>query len=114
MRYARLENNIVMEIIDFNPLGIFSLDLIFVECDDLSVQQGWVYDNGIFNKPITYIEITEEQKQAIISQLYSLDKIINRTQEQLIQDNNLICTHQPILDAIAEKEALREQLRLLV
>jgi len=49
MRYARLENNKVMEVINFNPTGRFTEELSsqFIECDD-SVQQHMIYNNNEF------------------------------------------------------------------
>ena len=49
-------------------------------------------------------------KARILAELAELDKVISRTQEQFMIDNNLICTYQPILDAIARKQVLREAL----
>jgi hypothetical protein len=50
--YARVENGIVMEIIDFNPEGRFTDEIVaqFVECPDGTLQ-GYVYSNGTFSDP---------------------------------------------------------------
>lgn len=48
-KYARIENGIVVEVIDFNPLGRFTDEIVsqFTECP-LEVAQGWKHENGKF------------------------------------------------------------------
>lgn len=57
MKWARVENNEVMEITDINPDGRFHPSLIWVECP-ADVQQGYIRDNEVF-KPV------EKAEQAI-------------------------------------------------
>lgn len=52
MKWARIENNVVMEIIDFDPVGRFHPDLIWVECPE-NCEQRWTYIDGQFNTPIS-------------------------------------------------------------
>ena len=110
MRYARIENNKVMEIIDFNPVGRFTEEIVaqFVECDE-TVEQNDIYENGIFAIPV----ITIDEKQIIINQLLQLDLIIPRVLEDIIAQGNFTL-HQSKLDIISQKEFLRQQLQELV
>lgn len=50
MKWARVENNEVMEITGINPDGRFHPSLIWVECP-ADVQQGYIRDSGVF-KPV--------------------------------------------------------------
>lgn len=56
MRYARLVNNVVVEVIDFNPQGCFTDEIVqqFAECPD-NVEQGWTYDNDVWTPPLPSI-----------------------------------------------------------
>ena len=47
MKYARIENNTVCELIDFEPEGKFHSSLIWVACDE-GIQEGWIYDGEYF------------------------------------------------------------------
>lgn len=48
--WARLENNVVMELTDIDPEGRFHPSLVWVECQE-DTQQGYIYDNGAFTPP---------------------------------------------------------------
>lgn len=52
-KYARLENNIVMEIIDFNPKGKFTPEIVsqFVECNGNTTQR-MIYNKGVYEAPM--------------------------------------------------------------
>ena len=58
MRYARIENNRVRELIGFDPAGLFNPALIWVECNDDAVAAGWQYDAETGFAP--YIPSAEE------------------------------------------------------
>jgi len=50
--YARVENGIVMELINFNPEGCFTEEIFaqFIACPE-GTQQNWLYANGTFTAP---------------------------------------------------------------
>ncbi|KLU15414.1 MULTISPECIES: hypothetical protein [Xenorhabdus] len=48
--WARLENNIVIELTDIDPAGRFHPLLIWVECP-AGIPSGYVYKNGKFIQP---------------------------------------------------------------
>ncbi|MBL4761291.1 MAG: hypothetical protein JKY93_01160 [Gammaproteobacteria bacterium] len=52
--FARLENNIVMEVMDVEMLPEFHPDLIWVTCTS-EVGEGFIYDNSIFIDPESLI-----------------------------------------------------------
>lgn len=57
MRYARIENNTVAEFYttELPIYNIFHADLVWVQCEDMSVQTGYLYDSisGVFSpKPV--------------------------------------------------------------
>lgn len=45
--WARLENNVVMELTDIDPEGRFHPSLIWIVCP-ADVQQGYIQENGEF------------------------------------------------------------------
>jgi hypothetical protein len=52
--WARVENGVVMEVIDFNPQGCFTEEIVaqFVEVlSGIQAQPNWTYSNGIFAAP---------------------------------------------------------------
>lgn len=48
--WARLENNVVMELTDIDPEGRFHPSLIWVECPE-DTQYGYIYDGTNFYPP---------------------------------------------------------------
>lgn len=112
MKYARIENNTVMEIVEFDPKGRFvkEIEEQFQHCDE-SVQVNDIFENGIYRKP----EIVVDRKQEILYRLAELDQYIDRPKENLIRFN-MSQGYQPYqkeLDVINEKESLRQQLQEL-
>ncbi len=69
--FARLENNIVMEILDVETLPNFHPDLIWVACGG-GVAQGFIHDNGVFTDPETLITADDVRPQKLrkISSMY--------------------------------------------
>lgn len=61
--YARIENGIVAEIIDFDPSGKFHSSLLWVECDN-SVGVGYSYLDDVFSPPIPETQTVESQRKA--------------------------------------------------
>ncbi|WP_416776578.1 hypothetical protein ACNFJN_16280 [Xenorhabdus budapestensis] len=49
-KWARLENNIVIELTDTDPAGRFHPLLIWVECP-VGIPAGYIYENGKFVQP---------------------------------------------------------------
>lgn len=50
MRYARIENEAVVEFIDFDPTDKFHPSLVWISCDE-TVEIGWSYVDGVFSEP---------------------------------------------------------------
>lgn len=50
MKYARIENGLVAEIIHTDPAGLFHPSRVWVECPD-NVAEGWSYDGEGFAPP---------------------------------------------------------------
>lgn len=57
MNYARIENGVVLEVINFNPDGCFHPSLTWVGCSD-DVLVLWLYDGTAFTAPVID-EVTE-------------------------------------------------------
>ena len=67
MKWARIENEKVVEIIDFDPKGRYhpSIEKQFIECDD-TIEQHYEYKNKKFSKPaIVVIEEKPKRKDKI-------------------------------------------------
>lgn len=47
-KWARIDNGVVAELVNTDPTGVYSSDLIFVECNNNDVTVGWLYANGQF------------------------------------------------------------------
>jgi hypothetical protein len=63
--WARVENGIVRELIDFDPKGCFTDEIMaqFVECPD-GTEQGWNYLNGTFSAPAPVTEAVQKPSAA--------------------------------------------------
>lgn len=51
---ARIENNVVVEILDLDPFPPFHPSLVWVDCDE-SVQCGDLYEDGTFSTPVPVV-----------------------------------------------------------
>jgi hypothetical protein len=82
-KYARVENGMVREIIDFNPEGRFTQEIVsqFVKCDD-SVKQHFTYSNNEFHEPVPP-EIVEVKQPSLEEQLNSLKSQMLALEEQI-------------------------------
>lgn len=77
MRYARIEDNTVMELFstDKDISTLFHPDLVWVQCEDASVQTGYLYDSisGVFSpKPV---DPNIEKNARIVTIMAELDDI---------------------------------------
>lgn len=73
MKYARIDNDVVAEIIDFSPVGKFVSAMIWIECDD-TVLVGMDYSEGEFTmsdqfKLDNYAELRKHTYPSIGDQL---------------------------------------------
>ena len=50
--WARIENNLVVELTDIDPYGRFHSDMIWVPCVERA-QVGWIYDGSTLSDPET-------------------------------------------------------------
>lgn len=48
--WARIENNVLMELTDIDPTGRYHDSLIWVECPP-DTQRGYIYNSGEFTPP---------------------------------------------------------------
>lgn len=84
MKYARIENGEVREIIDFNPKGYFvkNIEEQFVECNEDTEQHDIIVDNK-FIKPIPKIHTQEELNQIILNEINEEHKGLLRLVEDI-------------------------------
>jgi len=70
MKYARIENGEVREIINFNPKGKFvkEIEEQFVKCST-DTKQNDIYEDGIFTTPLPKTLTQEEINHQITSEL---------------------------------------------
>ena len=61
MKWARIENGAVVEILERDPQDLFNPRLEFAECADL-VRCGWLYSNGEFMPPPSADALLEPEK----------------------------------------------------
>lgn len=71
MKYGRIEGDLVVEIIDFNPSGKFNESLVWIKVPE-NCETGWVVTDGKVKQPeISQAELTEqaeEIKQILITE----------------------------------------------
>lgn len=77
MKWARIENDKVMEIIDFDPKGRYHPDIEkqFVECDD-TAEQHYEYKNKKFSKPVSPIIVEQPKVKTKTEKL--IEKLIKK------------------------------------
>jgi len=63
--WARLENNIVKEVINFDPTDKFTSDLIWVKCDE-TAKEFMVFENGSFREPDTPVDIRPYNEKRVL------------------------------------------------
>lgn len=77
MKFARIENDIVVEILNAFALPDFHPDLIWVENVPDEVQEGWLYDGSSFSDPDTALTADEVRDEKIDSLNALYDEKIN-------------------------------------
>jgi hypothetical protein len=79
MRYARIEDGEVKEVINFNPKGCFVESIVnqFIECDE-DITQKHIYKDGKFEKKKEKTLTKDEINQGIIYEL-------NQSNEKLVR-----------------------------
>ena len=113
MRYARIENGIVKEIIDFNPKGKFTKEIEqqFVQCTE-TVEQNFIYKNGKFEKKKEKELNKEEKNNIIVQQIKETDsdllQLIEDIAEWVESKGFIIPTHQKAL--IEQRKLKRDQI----
>lgn len=73
-KYARIENNTVLEIIDFDPTGKFHPMLLWVPCSD-DTKEHDTYNDGVFVPRVEPVVQTPEEVRAAL--------LANATPEEL-------------------------------
>ena len=65
-KWARIQDDMVMEVTDIDPAGRFHSDLVWVECpSDTSYHDG--FKNGVFTKHVVPPLPTPEELQAALT-----------------------------------------------
>lgn len=64
--WARIENDMVMEVTDVDPAGRFHPSLTWVQCPDGTAYHD-EYKNGVFTKHVTPVLPTPEEMQAALT-----------------------------------------------
>ena len=82
--WARIENNIVKEVVDTDPEGRFTSDLIFVKCDE-TIKEHYTYENNVFTPPNTSVSLVEQAaRESILANKFLQDsdiKLLRRLEE---------------------------------
>jgi len=109
MKWARIENGIVMEIIDVEPIGRYTEEIVnqFNTCED-DTEQGDIFEEGIYSKPQI---IPPSEIDTILIRLSQLNLVIDSQTEQIYTDLGKLPSYQPIADAMLEKQSLRQRLQ---
>jgi hypothetical protein len=86
MKYARVENGIVRELINFNPKGKFvkEIEEQFIECLE-DTKQNDIYENGKFSKPTPKLPTQEEINEQTIQELNQTNNKLARLIEDLAE-----------------------------
>jgi len=82
--WARLENNIVIEIINFDPTDKFTSDLVWVECDE-TAKEFMVFENGSFREPDTPVDIRPYNEKRVL-EYPSMDELIVALWENVVEE----------------------------
>jgi hypothetical protein len=84
---ARIENNIVKEILDATPFPPFHESLTWIECNK-NVQIGWQYKNGIFSAiESNESELLDKKITNIKIQIAELENKCNRALRDIALNN---------------------------
>lgn len=87
MKYIRLDENKVVEIIDFNPAGLYHPDIVWYECSNESVEQHWTTDGVNFYPPeivAPEAPATTEEAAAIILAAQRAAMVVTMRQARLV------------------------------
>lgn len=78
MRWARIENNKVMEITDIDPSGRFVIEIEeqFILCDE-TVSENDKYENGVFSKPTSDMVVVEPMINPELADAYEAIAILS-------------------------------------
>ena len=99
MKWARIENDEVREIVTHDPKGLYHPDLIFVECPD-EVKERWTYTDGKFFAPPRPQEPTESMLAllALAQSDSSMIRIIDDLYAQ-VQTLTALCVSKGVFTA---------------
>lgn len=91
LKWARIINNKVFEVIDFDPSNRFHPDIVneFIPCNQ-DVQQHWIYDGTFKPNEKTQEELNLEELLVIKNDLKYYDQFIPRSIEDLLDYHILI------------------------
>jgi len=108
LRWARVENGIVREIIDLEPQGRYTPEIVaqFAVCDDTVVEND-IHEDGHFKKPIIVIDEVAEIEKQLEENKIDLDDILELIVPLL---KNI---PQEFQDKINSRKTLKAQLKIL-
>jgi hypothetical protein len=82
--WARLEDNIVKEVINFDPADKFTGNLTWVECDG-ATKEFMVFENGSFREPDAPVDIRPyNEKRAL--EYPSVDELVVALWEGVVEE----------------------------
>lgn len=86
MKYARVENGEVREIINFNPKGKFvkSIEEQFVKCTE-DTKQNDIYEDGVFATPLPKVPTQEELNNQITNDINSTNNDLLEIFEDIVE-----------------------------
>ena len=86
MKYARVEEGIVREIINFNPKGKFvkEIEEQFVKCTE-DTKQNDIYKDGVFTTPLPKLPTQEELNQQITNDINSSNNELLEIFEDIVE-----------------------------
>ena len=82
--WARLEDNIVKEIINFDPTDKFTGDLTWVECDS-ATREFMVFENGSFREPDPPVDVRPYDERRAL-QYPALDEMLVALWESVVEE----------------------------
>lgn len=69
--WARIENDVVRELTDIDPIGRFPESLVWVKATS-KVEEGDIYKSGKFTKPSPVV-LTEDEVKAVRASAYKIE-----------------------------------------
>ncbi|MDJ0305399.1 hypothetical protein [Dehalobacter sp.] len=93
MKWARIENGIVVETTGVDPAGRFVLEIEqqFISCPD-NIEQNWTYAGGTFSQPQEPTPTKESINAQVVAKIrerYSIDNEFQMQRLGMLDPNNM-------------------------